>query len=90
MADITKSPYAEWLEKMCESVMELQPTQIAICMVSNDGALTAYYGDCTPQDKAVMAYHHSVDAIYDVIRANAKDIVMAAEEQEDDTDEYDD
>ena len=89
MCDIKKSPYAEWLEKMCESVMELQPAKIGVCMIADGGVLTAYFGDCSPQDKAVIAYHHNIDAVYDTVRANAADIVAAAEKQEEEH-EHDD
>jgi len=85
--DIRKTPYAEWLEEMCKSVMEYKPEKMGICMVMEDGTvLTGYYGELYPQDKAMMAYHMNTDAIFDTIKVNAKMILDAAEEQEENPD----
>lgn len=88
--DILTSPYAHWLEQVCESAMEMRPIAMGVCMMDECGAvLTGYYGDLCPQDKALMAFHFNTDAMFEVMKANAKEIVEAAEE-EDDTEEEDD
>lgn len=85
--DVLESPYARWLETMCESVMELKPDVMGVCMLAADGTvLTGYYGDVCPQDKALMAYHLNTDATMDVVMANAADILAAAEEEGEDAD----
>lgn len=77
-------PYAEWLEDFIRSIVEMKPARIGVCAVGENGeVLTGYYGDLYPEDKAVMAYHIQTDAIMDTVKANARDIVEAAEEDDD-------
>lgn len=83
MQDVTKSPYAEWLEEFIKSVMELEPEKIGVCAILPDGnTMTGYYGECCHQDKAMMGYHMNLDAVMDVTTANAKGIIAAAEEED--------
>lgn len=78
------APYAEWLEDFIRSIVEMKPARIGVCAVGENGeVLTGYYGDLYPEDKAVMAYHIQTDAIMDTVKANARDIVEAAEEDDD-------
>lgn len=82
--DITKSPYAGFLEDVIKAVMEYSPTKIAFCTLNPDGTtLTGYFGDCDQQDKALLAHYIYVDSIMDVMKANAGMIVEAAEEDPD-------
>lgn len=82
MPDITKSPYAEFLEMICKNIMELQPDKIAItAMMPNGSAFTAVYGDCGPYDLAMMGFHMQADAMMEIVKANATDIVQAAEQE---------
>lgn len=82
--DVTKTPYAGWLEEFIKTLLELKPTKIGVAAIIPDGdVLTGYYGDCTHVDKAVMGYHINLDATMDVVAANAKEIVDEAQEQED-------
>ena len=82
--DVINSEYAEWLEGFIESLLEHKPEKIGVCAILPDGNyLTGFYGKCYPTDKAVMAYQIHTDAVYDTIKANAKEIVSAADEQED-------
>lgn len=83
--DVINSPYSGWLESFIENLMEYNPDRIGVCAILPDGnVLTGFYGDCTPQDKAMMAYHVHTDAVFDTIKANAKEVIAAAEEQEED------
>lgn len=76
--------YAEWLEGFCREVVERQPEKIGVCLLNEDGtALTGYCGEVFPVDKSAMAHHIQSDALMDMVLANAKLIVEAAEEQED-------
>ena len=85
MEDVTKSVYAEWLEEFIQDVMELKPEKMGVCALLPDGStLTSYFGGCYHADKAVMGYTMNQDAIMDVITANAKKIMEAAEEQDGD------
>lgn len=81
MEDVTKSPYAGFLEMLCKNVVMHRPEKIAVVMQKKDGTtLTADYGDCGPFDLLAMASAMQADAIMDIVIANAKDIVEAAEE----------
>ena len=84
MDDVTKSNYAEWLEELIQNIMEHQPEKIGVCMFLQDGCmLTSYFGGCYHTDKAVMAYTMNLDATMDVMKANANDILEAADEEQD-------
>lgn len=78
------APYAEWLEGFIENLLEFKPEKIGVCAILPDGnVLTGYYGDVFPMDKAQMGFHMNNDGVLDTVLANAKQIVSAAEEQED-------
>lgn len=82
--DVTKSPYAGFLEDVIEAIMEYQPVKIGICALNpDDTTMTGYYGDCGHVDKAVMAHHIYCDSVMEVVKSNAKMILEAAEEEED-------
>jgi hypothetical protein len=82
--DVRNSAYAEWLEEVIKSIMENKPEKIGMCCVLPDGStLTNYFGECYHTDKAVMAYTFNLDAFWDVTTANAKEILDAAEDQDD-------
>lgn len=85
MPDITKTPYAAFLEDVIEAIMENQSEKIGLCARNPDGStLTAYYGDCNQQDKAMMAHQIYTDSIMDIVKVNAGMILDAACEEEDD------
>ena len=91
--DVRDSPYATWLEGLIKAIMEHKPVAIGVCCLMDDGeAMTGYFGDVGHSDKAVMAYHLQIDAITDVIKANAAELIAAAEEceEEDNNDELED
>ena len=91
--DVRDSPYATWLEGLIKAIMEHKPATIGVCCIMDDGeAMTGYFGDVGHADKAVMAYHLQIDAITDVIKANAAELIAAAEEceEEDNNDELED
>ena len=82
MNDITKQPYAAWLEESLQVIAGLDPVCLCIAATSPDGdVFTGYYGaDAT--DKAVFAHHIQSDVTMDIIRANIdeiKDILRDAE-----------
>ena len=84
MEDVTKSAYAEWLEEVIKTIMEEKPEKIGFCMILPNGStMTYYFGECYHTDKAVMAHTFNLDAIWDVTTANAKEILEAAEEEQD-------
>lgn len=81
--DIRKSPYAEFLEMLIGNIAELKPVKMAVVGMLPDGrAFTAQYGECDPYELALMAFHIQTDAIMDIVKANAGEIIRAAQEQE--------
>ena len=91
MDNVTKTPYAAWLEGMIREIMEHRPVRMGVVLVMEDGeVLTGYYGDHSPEDIARMAYHLNMDSLWQLIGVNADQIVRMAkemEEQEDSGDE---
>jgi hypothetical protein len=88
MMDEKMMPYAEWLEGFIKNLIEYQPEKIGVCAILPDGnVLTGYFGDCCPKDKAEMGFHMNNDGVLDTVVANAKEIVLAAEAEEDEGDE---
>lgn len=76
--NVTKTPYAEWLEGMIKVIMQHRPDRVGVCMLLPDGKVcTGYYGECYHQDKTLMAHNIYLDAIGDAI---------GLEEREDDSD----
>lgn len=76
-------PYADFVEGLCEGLVEHQPTKIGvICMMGDGRSLTGFYGADCSEDKGSLAYHMLADAVMDEVFANAAGIVKAAEEQE--------
>ncbi len=43
---------------------------------------TGYYGECSPEDLARMAYHFHTDSIWQLLTVNAGALLKMAEEQE--------
>lgn len=77
-------PYARFLETIAEQLVEYQPKKVCLCAILPGGeVLTGYFGGVESQDKAIMAHNINCDAVMDSVMANAKMIVQAAEEQED-------
>lgn len=81
--------YAEWLEDMIKEIAESQPNAIGVCAILPDRKVLTGYFDCGHQDKAVMGYHMTADAIMDCVMANADRIVAAAAEQQNEEGEDD-
>jgi len=76
-------PYAPWLEDTVRIMSEHKIKSVALAAILDDEGeiLTAYYM-AGMADKAVMATHINADALYDMVIANARGIVAAAEAQE--------
>lgn len=83
MEDVTKTPYAGFLEMLIKNVVELKPEKIAVTGMMEDGTVfTAVYGDMSPYDLAAMGFHMQADAMFEIVKANAREIIEAAEEEE--------
>lgn len=79
--DVKETPYAAWLEESIGAILAYKPEKIGVCMLMPDGSVcTEYYGGCGHRTKAVMAHEMELDSIMMVAKANAKQILEAAEE----------
>ena len=84
--DITKAPYAEFLEEAIGYIFENKPDKIALAATMPDGdTLTAYY-QSDAQDKAIFAHHIYSDAFLEVVKNNIGEIKEALEELEEEND----
>lgn len=86
--NVMESPYAEFLEDVIRLIMEHQPTKIAVSTLNPDDTyVTGYFGDCNQQDKALLAHSIYSDSVMDIVLANSKMILEAAEEDADEDQE---
>lgn len=84
MKDPTMLPYAKWLEESIRKMAGMDVKSIALAAITGEKeVMTAYYDACFA-DMAVMAANIQADGIFDMTLANARMIVEAAEEQEND------
>ena len=80
--DITKLPYAPWLENAIRILTEHHVHSACIvARVENDTVLTGYW-NASANDKAVLASNIQNDITLDLIRNNADLIKQAMEEEE--------
>lgn len=79
MADIRKTKYAEFLERLCEVVMAYNPESIAAAYRTGDGGIGCVYMDCSMCDKIAMAGMIQFDATIEGIKANPEQLREALE-----------
>lgn len=85
MEDISKLPYAAWLEESVKTVVSVSPKSICIAATADDGTTFTGYYNADAQDKAVFSHHIQSDVTMDIIRNNAgmiKAILSEAEEEQ--------
>lgn len=74
MEDITKQPYAVWLEESLKVITDFKPTCLCIAATSPDGETFTGYYNADATDKAVFAHHIQSDVVMDIIKNNAEKI----------------
>lgn len=73
MTDLSKLPYAPWLEDQLKSMMEMPVKSIGlVVMLENGDIATSYYG-ATIMDKALFAGMIQQDAMLATLAANRED-----------------
>ena len=82
--DIGKLPYAQWREDTLRALAEEDVESMGIVGILSNGEVYTAYFNSGPQDKLIMAGNIHMDAIYNMIKANAADIVAAADEEGED------
>lgn len=81
--DVSRLPYAAWLEDTIRDLVESKPKRICIAAIMPDQSVGTAYYDCSAQDKAIFAHNIQVDITMDVIEANIGEIKEMMEEDSD-------
>jgi len=80
--DITKLPYAPWLEDAIRTLTENNVEAICIAIKKPDGYTMTGYWNSHTQDKAMFASAIQSDIVLDIVKQNAGIIKEAMEEGE--------
>lgn len=72
--DITKQPYAKWLEESIATIAGIDPCCICFAATKADGTVFTGYYNADAADKAVFAHNIQSDIVMDIIKANADTI----------------
>lgn len=78
--NITKMPYAQWLEQCLRDIQEMPIKGIALMGVSDRGDTYVNYYECTMGDKLLIAGLVNQDATLDMLAAQG---VIQYEDEED-------
>ena len=80
--DVTKLPYAPWLEKSIRILTEHNVHSACIVAKVDDGDAMTGYWNADAQDKAIFAHNIQSDIVLDIVQQNADIIKRAMEEKE--------
>lgn len=80
--DITKLPYAPWLEGAIRELTEHDVHSACIVATVDDGCTMTGYWNADTQDKAIFAHNIQSDIVLDIVQQNADIIKRAMEEGE--------
>lgn len=85
MTDITKEPYANWLENSLRILAELKPETIGIVSIMPDGSTGTHYYMADNRDRVTMVEAIMIDYLEELIRANVDGIraILDGEDEED-------
>lgn len=82
MPDITKEPYAEWLEKALREMVNLKPSVIGITIIMPDGKTGTQYFNADNRDRLLMMEAIMIDYLEALIVANAESLRELLNEEE--------
>lgn len=71
MNDITKEPYAVWLEDALREMVDLRPATIGIITIMPNGSTGTRYFNADNRDRMVMCEAINLDYLDELIRVNA-------------------
>lgn len=80
--DITKLPYAPWLEDAIRVLTEHDVCSACIVAKFDEGDTMTGYWNADAQDKAIFAHNIQSDIVLDIVKQNAGIIKEAMEEGE--------
>lgn len=89
MSNISKLPYAQWLEETLQEMVTLPLDAICITARLPDGAIYRSYHNCTINDQILFSGHIQMDALIHTQRENFK-MTPIDDEENDETDEQED
>lgn len=78
--DITKLPYAPWLENAIRTLTEHDVRSACIVATVDDGETMTGCWNADAQDKAIFANNIQSDIVLDIVEQNADAIKRAMEE----------
>lgn len=78
--DLSKVPFAAWLEKILPQVCRQDAKAIAIICLNRDGTVGTGYYNAVAGDKGTMAWQLLLDGVWDMILANADLLKQKLEE----------
>lgn len=87
MIDLTKEPYAKWLEESLQSMAEQHPKKIAMVCIDEEGNYMSTYYECGPMDLYGMAGSLHAEGMWREIKANGRIIKEIVETADDDPEE---
>lgn len=87
MNDITKEPYAAWLEDALREMVDLRPATIGIITIMPNGSTGTRYFNADNRDRLIMCEAIGIDYLEELIRANAEGIRQIIDGEEDDQDD---
>lgn len=85
MDDITKKPYAAWLEDALKTVVETGTKKICVAAILQNGEVFTGYYNADATDKALFAHNIQSEVTMDIIMANIDTIKKAMEDNDGDT-----
>lgn len=72
--------FGEWLTSGVQALTDAGCAKVCLCGMTSEGLVMTGYYACEPTEKAAFAAHINADVMLDVAKANAREIVEAAEE----------
>lgn len=70
MNELTKLPYAKWLEETLQIMIDMPVESIAIAVKNNDGTIGTNYYNCSVVDQITFAGFIQQDAMISTLKVN--------------------
>ena len=80
--DVSKLPYAQWLEHNIQKLVESHPQHICIAAILPDDTVGTAYWRCDAQDKSILVHNIQVDITMDIIEENIGEIKQMLDQAE--------
>lgn len=84
--DITKLPYAQWLEEALKNMSALPLRTIAVLGITENGDICTHYYNASVSDKIMISGFVQQDAMFESLKASG--YIKDDDEDEEETDRY--